>query len=191
MSAFQSLKQAWIKAANLYWLGCVINPRRVVVVVVVAVVVLSAPAAAEGGGWLKRECGKGGCPSGVERGECGKGGCPSGVRSGSRLRKERMCRAPSQGATESRVRAWSHAPLQVSGLGVRCCGRRWESGGGPGERRMSATNVRLRMEFFIRGGEKFMPKVGLSAHPGAGNKGEAGFLRPFSQQKEARPSNSS
>ena len=51
------MKQAWIKAASLYWLGCVINLRKgvVVVVVVVAGAVLSPPAAAEVGwlvGWL-------------------------------------------------------------------------------------------------------------------------------------------
>ena len=53
---FQSLKQAWIKAASLYWLGCVMNLRKgVVVAEVVVVVVVSPPAAAEeGGGWLKR-----------------------------------------------------------------------------------------------------------------------------------------
>ena len=45
----QSLKQAWIKVASLYWLGYVINLRKGVAVAGV-VVVLSPPAAAEAGG---------------------------------------------------------------------------------------------------------------------------------------------
>ena len=53
VSVFQSLKQAWIKAASLYWRGCVMNLRKGVMVA--EVVVVSPPAAAEEeGGWLKR-----------------------------------------------------------------------------------------------------------------------------------------
>ena len=42
------IKQSWIKAASLYWLGCVINLCNGVVRV------SSPPTAAEGGGWLKK-----------------------------------------------------------------------------------------------------------------------------------------
>ena len=54
MSVFQSLKHAWIKAASLYWLGCVMNLRTGVVVAEVVVVVSPPAAAEEWGGWLKR-----------------------------------------------------------------------------------------------------------------------------------------
>ena len=84
-----------------------------------------------------------------------------------------MCCAPSPGAAESQARVWSHAPLQVG------CAAVWaEAGVGRGSKGEEDVSYYCAFEdgVFIRRGEKFLPKVGASAHPGAGEKGAAGFF---------------